>query len=256
MTRTRQQHRSGQCERLDQPRRTRSWIRSGVLVQRPAQRYRSRLRIRRRDRQEHQRHRWLDHQRPGRRQRSQLAAPRHARRGHALRPPCAQSAATASRRRRPKPSRLRLTAPTRSARSAALRTASGTRTGSSQSCAVATFFRVWRQPPRTTTSRHSAPTSSYTINGAGPADIDAPRGDTTSIPITGEGQKELRFSPVDLAGNKAAAKVATFGIDATNPNGYIDRPDAARPTLLSSKLTDAPSGVSYAIFSVRPTGGI
>ncbi|MBI2690688.1 MAG: hypothetical protein HYX29_01895 [Solirubrobacterales bacterium] len=95
----------------------------------------------------------------------------------------------------------------------------------------------------------------YSINGTGPLDVDAPRGDTTSIPITGEGQKELRFSPVDLAGNKAAAKVATFGIDATNPNGYIDRPDSARPTLLSAKLTDAPSGVSYAIFSVRPVGG-
>jgi len=96
---------------------------------------------------------------------------------------------------------------------------------------------------------------SYTVNGDGPLDILAPRGDTTSIPVTGEGQKELRFSPVDLAGNKAAAKVATFGIDATNPNGYIDRQDAARPTLLSAKLSDAPSGVSYAVFSVRPSGG-
>lgn len=95
----------------------------------------------------------------------------------------------------------------------------------------------------------------YSINGSGPLDVDAPRGDTTSIPISGEGQKELRFSPVDLAGNKAATKVATFGIDATNPDGYIDRPDSARPTLLSAKLTDEPSGVSYAIFSVRPVGG-
>jgi hypothetical protein len=96
---------------------------------------------------------------------------------------------------------------------------------------------------------------SYAINGSGPTDVDAPRGDTADIPITREGQKELRFSPVDLAGNKAAAKAVTFGIDATNPNGYINKQDSARPTLLSAHLTDAPSGVSYAIFSVRPAGG-
>ncbi|MGH2960189.1 MAG: Ig-like domain repeat protein [Solirubrobacterales bacterium] len=95
----------------------------------------------------------------------------------------------------------------------------------------------------------------YSINGSGPLDKDAPRGDSTSIPITGEGQKELRFSPVDLAGNKAAAKVTTFGIDATHPYGYINDQSAARPTLLSSTLTDAPSGVSYAVFSVRSVGG-
>ena len=109
-------------------------------------------------------------------------------------------------------------------------------------------------PPVDSDSRNGAYLS-YSVNGEGPAVNLAPRGDSTSIPITSEGQKELRFSPVDLAGNKAAARVATFGIDATNPNGYIDRPDSARPTLLSAKLTDAPSGVSYAIFSVRPVGG-
>lgn len=93
----------------------------------------------------------------------------------------------------------------------------------------------------------------YTINGVGPAPEVAPRGSSATIPVTGEGQKELRFSPVDFAGNKAAPKGVTFGIDATNPDGYINRQDPARPTLLSANVTDAPSGVSYAIFSVRTT---
>ncbi len=94
----------------------------------------------------------------------------------------------------------------------------------------------------------------YTINGSGPADVNAPRGDSTTFPVTGEGSKELRFSPVDLAGNKAAAKVLAFGVDATNPTGYINAQESARPTLLSASLGDVPSGVSYAIFAVRAAG--
>lgn len=94
----------------------------------------------------------------------------------------------------------------------------------------------------------------YSVNGAGPADDDAPRGNSSTISVTAEGEKELRFSPVDLAGNRASAKVVTFGIDATDPNGHISRQDAARPTLLTANVADAPSGVSYAIFSVRKTG--
>lgn len=94
----------------------------------------------------------------------------------------------------------------------------------------------------------------YSINGNGPDDIDAPRGSEATINVTGEGQKELKFSPVDLAGNKAAAKTVSFGIDATNPIGFVDHQDAARPTLLSAQVGDAPSGVSYAIFQIRKSG--
>lgn len=95
---------------------------------------------------------------------------------------------------------------------------------------------------------------SYSINGIGPHDIDAPRGSSTTINVTGEGQKELKFSPVDLAGNKAAAKTVTFGIDATNPIGFVASQDPARPTLLAAELGDVPSGVSYAIFQIRKSG--
>lgn len=109
-------------------------------------------------------------------------------------------------------------------------------------------------PPEDDDARNGA-FIAYSINGSGLADNFAPRGASASIGIAGEGQKELRFSPVDTAGNKATAKVATFGIDATNPSGYINRQDSARPTLLSARLTDAMSGVAYAVFAVRPTGG-
>jgi hypothetical protein len=96
---------------------------------------------------------------------------------------------------------------------------------------------------------------SYDVNGSGPIADLSPRGDSASIPITGEGQKELRFAPVDLAGNRSAPRVATFGIDATNPTGYINDQDPVRPTLLSAKLSDATSGVAYAVFFIRPVGG-
>lgn len=95
----------------------------------------------------------------------------------------------------------------------------------------------------------------YTINGAGPAAADSPRGACATISVTGEGQKSLSFSPVDTAGNKASPTVVTFGIDASPPEGYLDDQDPQRPTLLRAVLTDAASGLSHAIIQYRPTSG-
>lgn len=95
---------------------------------------------------------------------------------------------------------------------------------------------------------------SYTLNGIGPLPKNSPRGDHATVDVAGEGQKELHFSPVDFAGNRAAATIATFGIDATTPIGFVRRQDHEHPTLLSAELGDVPSGVSYAQFAIRESG--
>lgn len=92
---------------------------------------------------------------------------------------------------------------------------------------------------------------SYAVNGVGPADNSAPRGDSTSIAIGGEGTKHLVFTAVDVAGNRAANSELTFGIDATRPIGYVDPQQSARPTLLSATLEDPVSGIDYAQISIR-----
>ncbi len=96
---------------------------------------------------------------------------------------------------------------------------------------------------------------SYRVNGSGPADDDSPRGGSTVVNVTGEGQKTLEFSPVDFASNRAVAKTVNFGIDATDPIGYVKYPNSAKPTLLEASLSDVPSGVSYAVFSIKRQGG-
>lgn len=96
---------------------------------------------------------------------------------------------------------------------------------------------------------------SYSINGVGPQDKFAPRGGIANIRVTTEGQKEIRFAAVDLAGNRAPSKSASFGIDASNPGGYVHQQDPTRPTQLAAHLTDTPSGISHAIFYVRAIGG-
>lgn len=92
---------------------------------------------------------------------------------------------------------------------------------------------------------------SYSINGAGPADEDSPRGGEAQVNVTGEGYKQLKFSPVDLAGNKANATEVNFGIDATTPEGYLESQDLERPTLIRAPLSDGVSGVENAVLQVR-----
>jgi hypothetical protein len=95
----------------------------------------------------------------------------------------------------------------------------------------------------------------YTINGDGPADIDAPRGPQADLVVSGEGAKVLRFSAVDFAGNVASPKTVSFGIDATDPEGYLEHQDAAKPTLVRTALTDPVSGLDFAVTQVRNLAG-
>lgn len=96
---------------------------------------------------------------------------------------------------------------------------------------------------------------SYKLDGSGPADSDAPRSDTATISVTGEGAKQLRFAPVDVAGNKATTTVVNFGIDASNPEGYFEAQDANRPTLIRAPLFDNVSGVENGVLQYRPESG-
>lgn len=91
----------------------------------------------------------------------------------------------------------------------------------------------------------------YTINGTPPAAADIPRGADATISVTGEGQKELRLSPVDFAGNKAAAKIVNFGIDASNPTGHFAARSSSNPRLLRAPIGDGVSGVALSVIEVR-----
>lgn len=95
----------------------------------------------------------------------------------------------------------------------------------------------------------------YTINGVGPGGASVPRGADASIPVTGEGPKELRLSPVDFAGNKAAAKIVNFGIDASNPTGHFTARSSSNPRLLRAPIGDGVSGIALATIEVREQGG-
>lgn len=95
----------------------------------------------------------------------------------------------------------------------------------------------------------------YTVNNVGPAPADSPRGGTTTLNITGEGEKDLVFSPVDLAGNKASPVAVRFGIDATNPTGYLENQDENTPTLIRAPIADPTSGVDHAVVQIRSTDG-
>lgn len=92
----------------------------------------------------------------------------------------------------------------------------------------------------------------YSINGDSP--VDKPRGNSASVIVTGEGQKELSFSPVDVAGNKSKATVVRFGIDASNPTGHFEPRDTERPRLLRAALADSVSGLDSALIEVRRKG--
>lgn len=92
----------------------------------------------------------------------------------------------------------------------------------------------------------------YSVNGAAETKI---RGGNGSFPVAGEGLKKLSFSPVDLAGNRATAKIVRFGIDATAPNGAFAAQDADRPTLLRAPVTDPTSGLNLAGIEVRNQAG-
>lgn len=94
----------------------------------------------------------------------------------------------------------------------------------------------------------------YSVNGTGPADADVPRGSQGEVAFTGDGQKTLSFSPVDLAGNEAKPTVVTFGIDGSLPHGYFADMDRNRPTLLRTVVADDVSGVDYAVIAIRRQG--
>jgi hypothetical protein len=95
----------------------------------------------------------------------------------------------------------------------------------------------------------------YELNGNGPARADSPRGGSAELSVSGEGLKTLSFAPVDLAGNEPARTVVRFGIDATNPEGYLDAQDPGTPTLLRAPVGDALSGIGRAHIAVRNTEG-
>ncbi len=109
----------------------------------------------------------------------------------------------------------------------------------------------WPEEPLSTSGAYIA----YSINGSGPADADAPRGNCATVPVTGEGPKTLKFSPVDFAGNKASPTEVDFGIDATSPDGYLAERDPNRPTLISATLADAVSGLENAVIQIRGATG-
>lgn len=92
----------------------------------------------------------------------------------------------------------------------------------------------------------------YEINAAPQTPV---KGGTATVPFTGEGQKEVRFAPVDLAGNRAQTKIVKFGIDATNPEGYFDLQDPSKPTLIRAPLADPVSGLETASIEIRPQAG-
>lgn len=92
----------------------------------------------------------------------------------------------------------------------------------------------------------------YSINGEEPS--EPARGGTAELRIAGEGQKRLRFTAVDLAGNRNDETVVDFGIDGTKPTGHLERPETTTPTLLRAPLADAVSGVQAARFEVRRDG--
>ncbi len=92
----------------------------------------------------------------------------------------------------------------------------------------------------------------YTMNIGSETLIPGDRGTFT---ITGEGVKELSFSPVDLAGNRAKPEIVRFGIDATAPSGTFAATDANRPTLLSAPVSDVTSGIELATIEVRNVSG-
>lgn len=94
----------------------------------------------------------------------------------------------------------------------------------------------------------------YSINGVGPQPEESPRGGAASIPVNGEGAKQLSFAPVDLAGNESKSTVVNFGIDASLPVGYFASQDAARPTVIKAPIGDNVSGVDYATIAVRKAG--
>lgn len=94
----------------------------------------------------------------------------------------------------------------------------------------------------------------YSVNGSSPA--EPARGGEAQVPVTGEGQKELRFAAVDLAGNRSDDTVISFGVDASNPTGYLEDQDPARPTLMRAALGDEVSGLETAVIEVqRESGG-
>lgn len=93
----------------------------------------------------------------------------------------------------------------------------------------------------------------YSINAVSPA--EPARGGEAQLPVTGEGQKQLRFAAVDLAGNRNDDTVVNFGIDASDPTGYLEATDPDTPTLIRAPLADAVSGLETAIIEVRPEGG-
>ncbi len=93
----------------------------------------------------------------------------------------------------------------------------------------------------------------YSINATKPA--EPARGGQAQIPVSGEGAKELRFAAVDLAGNRNSDTVVNFGIDASNPTGFLNNQDAARPTLLSAPLGDEVSGLESAVIDVQRVSG-
>ncbi|MGB1582957.1 MAG: Ig-like domain repeat protein, partial [Solirubrobacterales bacterium] len=94
----------------------------------------------------------------------------------------------------------------------------------------------------------------HSINGSSPA--EPTRGGQAHVSVSGEGTKELRFTAVDLAGNRNSETVVKFGIDASNPTGFLNNQDPARPTLLSAPLGDEVSGLESAVIDVqRESGG-
>ena len=129
----------------------------------------------------------------------------------------------------------------------------GTETERSSNSAPRMHFRVWHQQPRP----RRIPLAGHTWHTRL---MEMDRRTSTphaAAPARSPSQEKVssKFSPVDLAGNRATTTSATFGIDATSPNGYINSQDPSRPTLLTAHLDDALSGVSFAVFSVRPSGG-
>lgn len=88
----------------------------------------------------------------------------------------------------------------------------------------------------------------YTINGVRGEPI---RGGTGRVTVTGEGRKELSFTPVDSAGNAARPTVIHFGVDATAPSGRFEPRDPELPTVLEASLEDAVSGLELALIEVR-----
>lgn len=87
-------------------------------------------------------------------------------------------------------------------------------------------------------------------------DTDAyTKGGSANIPVTGEGPKSLRYSATDLAGNSSDVSTVDFGIDASNPTGYLEHPDAATPTVIAAPLADVVSGLDGAQIDVQRVSG-